>query len=443
MKKYNEFMISAWTPPPNGYLTVGGKTTWLGQDFRTEERYREYRECGFDTIVFAGETKYQGELYEISDLKKMLDLAAKTDLKAVVYDERIIRLTVAPKTSIKDEMFDGDEGKFFAYVRDCLDTYRSHPAFYGVAIIDEPFIAKVGVMREICEAVHAVDPEIFLHTCFLPCIQDLGLAPDAFGKGFATVWDAYDNYIDGMTDNTLGYYCYDAYPFGMWEGKNCMSEKYIRNMQQAALGAIRNQVPFHMAIQSFSAGANDENRRVDESDLNWQSNMALGFGAKSIYYYTYWIFTTLAHEKGQTSAIMAHDGTRMIYDDVQRNNAMMRRVFETIKDYEYVASQVLDAPEHGNPTTKELVTTDLGFVKSHTADAPLLLNKMTGEKGNAYMLLNLRDPFEKAINRVCVKLTNPKPEYEILVRGRKMTVKTDGDGLCLTLEPGEAVFILD
>ena len=61
MKKYNEISISAYTPPPNGYRTVDGVTEYMGQDFRTEERYREYRECGFDEIIYAGETKYQGD----------------------------------------------------------------------------------------------------------------------------------------------------------------------------------------------------------------------------------------------------------------------------------------------------------------------------------------------------------------------------------------------
>lgn len=442
MKKYNEISISAYTPPPNGYRTVDGVTEYMGQDFRTEERYREYRECGFDEIIYAGETKYQGEDFETSDLKKMLDLSLKTDLKAIVFDERIIQMTCKAKTSIIDELYNGDEKAFYKEVADCLSVYRNHPAFKGVSIIDEPQIGKKKVIQEICSAIHAVCPEAFIMTCFLPCIQDLGLAPGAFGAGYDTVWGAYGNYIEEMGGKSgIGYYHYDAYPFGFWEGKSCVCQKFVRNMQEAALGAKKWKVPFHMTIQSFSSGANDELRRLKECDLNWQAYLSLGFGGKKIYYFTYWRFTTRTTPQ-MTSAIMEDDGTRLIYDEVQRNNALIRRVFEYVKDYEYEASNLLTA-ENSCGSEEELICENFGVVKEHIADAPVLVNKMSGEKGNVYMFLNLRDAYEQVVNRVKLRMETPREEYEVLIRGRKMTVKGEGEWLSFNLEPGEAVFIFE
>lgn len=68
------YPISVFTPPPDGVLTIDGQKNFL-QDFRVAERCREYRDCGFTEIIFSGETKYCGEPFENSQLKRMLDLA--------------------------------------------------------------------------------------------------------------------------------------------------------------------------------------------------------------------------------------------------------------------------------------------------------------------------------------------------------------------------------
>ena len=442
MRKCKDISISAYTPPPNGYRTVDGVTEYMGQDFRTMERYREYRDCGFDEIIFAGETKYNGENFETSDLKKMLDLSQKTDLQAIVFDERIMRLTVQAQVSIVDELFNGEKDAFYKYVADCLAVYSAHAAFKGVAILDEPKVGKKQVVQEIVSAIHTACENAFIMTCYLPCIQDLGLAPDAFGAGYDTVWGAYQNYIDEMGGKSgIGYYHYDAYPFGFWEGKSCVCQKFIRNMQEASLGAQKWNVPFHMTIQSFSSGAYDELRRLKECDLNWQAYLSLGFGCEKIYYFTYWRFTTRITPQ-MTSAIMEDDGTKVIYDEVQRNNALIRRLYAEICDYQYVASDVLKA-ENSCGSEEELVCTDLGYIQEYKADAPVLVNKMSKEDGNVYMFLNLRDAYEQVINRVSLRLNKPQKEYEILVRGRRMKMYGDGDWLTLNLEPGEAIFIFE
>lgn len=226
------------------------------------------------------------------------------------------------------------------------------------------------MIQEISSAVHAACPNAFVFTCFLPCIQDLGLAPGAFGAGYDTVWNAYANYVEEMGVNSgIGYFHYDAYPFGFWDGKSCVCQKFIRNMQQAVLGAQKGNVPFHMSIQSFSSGARDELRRLNECDL-------------------------------------------------------------------------LKA-ENSSGSEDELICTNFGYVKEYTADAPVLVNKMQGKDGNVYMFLNLRDAYEQVINRVKIRLQNPQKEYELLVRGRRMTVQGEGEWLTMQLEPGEAIFVFE
>ena len=432
------FPISAFTPPPDGVLDVGGNKTFY-EDFRTLERYREYRDCGFNEIIFSGETKYCGEPFADSALKKMLDLAEQTSLAAIVFDERIIRLTVQAKQKIVGELFSSKQ-EFYGYVRDCLKDYCYHPAFYGVSVFDEPMIAQHRILQEICSAVHDFLPNAFVHTCFLPFIQDRGRLEGAFGKGYRDGWAAYRNYIRKMSESGTGYFGYDAYPFGMWEGKNDMCNGFIRNMQEVAQTSQKCGVPFHMTIQSFSSGENDELRRTDEADLNWQSNLALSFGCKKIYYFTYWRFTT--RESGFfTSAIIDDDGTKLLYDEAQRNNALIRKTWRYICGAEYVCSKVIRAP-HENKAMQNIRTSPMPEFLACKAQAPVLINKLVTESGEVFCLLNLRDPFEKEINTFRFRCFGGEKQLEIVKDGELMQLSSENGVFVLALKPGEAVWIL-
>lgn len=432
------YPISAFTPPPDGVLTIDGQKKFL-QDFRVAERYREYRDCGFTEIIFSGETKYCGEPFEDSQLKRMLDLAQDADLRAIVFDERIMQLTVKAKRRIVGELF-STKKKFYAYVAQCLADYADHPAFYGISIVDEPMIAAAGVLKDICAAVHAAQPHAFVHTCFLPFIQDRGRIEGAFGKGYRNGWAAYRNYIRTMSQSGIGYFGYDAYPFGMWDSKNDTCAGYVRNMQEAAQTAQKCGVPFHMTIQSFSSGKNDELRRVDEADLNWQSNLALAFGCRKIYYFTYWRFTTRQADFF-TSAIMDDDGTKLLYDEAQRNNALIRRTARFVGNLQYVCTKIIHAP-HENKAMQGIKETSLPEIYAVHAQAPLLINKLAGES-TAYCLLNLRDPYEKELNALRFRVRWSKEEaIGIVKNGERMLLQSENGWYRLVLSPGEAVWIL-
>ena len=137
----SKITISAFTPPPNGLINArkDGKVyaSKFIEDFQTIERYQEYKDCGFDEMLFAGEDKYIGEEYQTSKLKKMLDLCEKCGIKAVVFDERIVSMTVKTQNSIIGELFDSEQ-ELDDYLRECVKDYKDHPAFYGVSLKDEP-----------------------------------------------------------------------------------------------------------------------------------------------------------------------------------------------------------------------------------------------------------------------------------------------------------------
>lgn len=431
--------IAAYTPPPNGTVTVDGAVVHTYESFQTIERYREYRDCGFTEILFAGEDKYTGELFKTSKLKKMLDMAADTDLKAVVFDERLLSLTVNAKQSILQEFFGGDKQKFYAYVRECMREYAEHSAFYGISVLDEPKYDKRNVFAELCAAMHAVYSKCFVMTCLLPCIQDQGLAENAFGTGVSDRWGAYRRYLAAFA-SSLGYVHYDCYPFGFWEGKNVVAHKFIRNMQEAALTAKTCGVPFHMTVQSFSSGEHDELRHLDGQDLSWQTNLALGFGASKIYYFTYWRFCT-RNAANYTSAIMEDDGTKLLYDAAQANNKLVQDTARYVSGYVYESSDII-AGGHSNDSTEDLLVTPNAFFKNCRAQSDVLVNTLKNDTDIAVMLLNLRDPYEKYANAVHIEFTQKREEIRIVKGGELLTVQTQNNALDILLEPGEAVCIL-
>lgn len=443
----DQIEICAWTPPHNGWIRVyNGKEITekkFIEDFRTVERYKEYKDCGFDEMLFSRENKYVGEDYETSELKMMLDTCYKSGVKAVVCDDRILVLTEKAKNSIVGELFDS-ESELDAFLTDCVKDYKNHPAFSGVSVLDEPFYDKRLVMHQIANAMKRVLPTATVHTCFNPlfCVDGGPMQEVVLGPGKDS-YDAFGNYIDAMSIPDLGYYLYDDYPFKFWEGLS-LEPKYIKTMQFASRRIQKNNLPFHMALQSYTGNVVDRQgnpRKLDQADFDWQANLALGFGAKKVYYYTYWRFQTRGALVRPDTAIMDDDGSKIYYDEVQRTNALIKRVFKYIYDLNYVSSQLLGDPT-GNAALDEFVSEDLGFIKDYSVDAPVLVNRMSNGDKNAYMFFNCQDPVIKKINRVSITLLDEKYEYNLLVGGRKMSVAATNGKICLDLEPGEAVWIL-
>ena len=162
--------IMAYTPPTNGKVMVDNVLYDMGQDFRTKERYQEYKDCGFEVLMQAGETKYQGEPFETSDLKYMMDLALETGLKFLVYDQRILDIA-ANNTYGENDLICGrfsTQSELNDYISACMKSYMNHPAFYGVIIGDEPPFRSAYNLRNVCMAIHQAKKDTYIHNCFLP-----------------------------------------------------------------------------------------------------------------------------------------------------------------------------------------------------------------------------------------------------------------------------------
>lgn len=129
-KKLN--MYAFLGPTDGSAATTSNGTKIRTQDFRTKERYQEYKDCGFDVLLLLGNNagSYSGAGYwaDVTEenmeelkakeleaynktgadsytkgLKMNLDLSAEVGLKTIVFDHRVHQMTTVETSLIKEE----------------------------------------------------------------------------------------------------------------------------------------------------------------------------------------------------------------------------------------------------------------------------------------------------------------------------------------------------
>ena len=182
-KRLNMFAYIA--PLGKNVLTINGIQQET-PDFRTKERYQEYKDCGFDILLLDSDNAYWGdeknEDFNTSLLKKQLDWAEEIGLKVLIYDARIYILSKVEGTLIGRKFEAEKDGEILSknyfssfdelveYVKHCLKDYRKHPAFLGYTLFDEPTYARLDATGEVYRAIKAADKTVEVQSelaCYL------------------------------------------------------------------------------------------------------------------------------------------------------------------------------------------------------------------------------------------------------------------------------------
>ena len=143
-----------------------GKPMGDGTDFRTKERYVEYKNCGFDILLLEDEADYRGEPFESSKVKEIMDICHEIGLKVIVLDRRIFYLAVK---GYMGQQIDGftintldDLNELIAFY---MKDYSRHPAFYGIYVMDEPGVEIIERVSAIVGAIKKVNKNCYVHIC--------------------------------------------------------------------------------------------------------------------------------------------------------------------------------------------------------------------------------------------------------------------------------------
>lgn len=271
----DEFIISYWWGPPARE--------------NPERRYAEIAECNFTHAGFPAPPT------TVEQNKSILDACQRHGLKLIVNDARILQFTP-------------EQPQFQANLDAILADYANHPAIAAFHVADEPGVDAFRVLGAVNQYLLQKSPE------HLPWINLLpNHAPESALGG--TYEDHVEKFLTTVKPRLL---CFDHYGL-MKDGTE--RPIYFENLEIIRRQGLKYSTPFGFIFQLTPHGPF---RDTTEEDLRWQVNTALAYGAKALFYFTYW---TPEPDGANTfyNGIIGRDGLPTVhYEMAKRNNAEVK-----------------------------------------------------------------------------------------------------------------------
>ena len=433
----NELNIYAHRSTSNGtFIDLNGTQLDYG-DYRTKERFQEYKDCGFN-VLYVQENNYNGEAFETSETKKCLDLAYEVGLQCIFIDERIRQLSRSTVSLI-------GEGAQFASLEaltNQLSTYMApyidHPAFYGLATVDEPQYLQLQATGEVYKALKLVDEDIYVKTTLSPFKKSNGALyyTGVEGSSTATLAD-YQKYIEKyLQESGTACLSYDDYPFRT----DSFLTTYFSNLQYMVTAAAAKGADVELVVQSF---AHANTRLPDLNELYLQNNAALAFGVKNLGYFTYW----RAGGDTMTGGILDYDGTKMIYDEVQEVIAYTRKMANVMLNFDYEKAYVTyDSANSTEPDFfADVESQELDNLTVESVTQPTIVTQMKDETNNrtGYMVVNVQSSVNGFSEPEVVVLNFEGYKYATYYIGdTSKTVSLQDGKFKFVLAEGDGVFVI-
>lgn len=366
-------------------------------DFRTRERLLEYKEAGM-TIYYPQSAGYvlSASEWETSDAKRLLDICADIGLKVILTDQRFLgwtdhRFTESHIASGKV----ASEAALDAKMREWMSLYMDHPAFYGVALDDEPKYNQHVPYGEIYRSIKRVCPTAFVQCNLLPMTQNLSddryptlTSQESAGLTANQIRHArYKKYVLAFVDSCgLDYVMYDQYPMGTTD----IYKTYVAGLQVVAEICKERNLQMYNVTQTFQMNGL---RKVDEADAYWLNNMLVGFGVKRIAYYTYW---TRPFQNGEgivdgASFIDNYGNKTNLYYIMQQIMAENQAFAPTVLAYNYNASMLLTGDhvcsKHDNHVFDYVNSTAFAKLQNVSVGHDIALVTELKNENNQYMYM--------------------------------------------------------
>lgn len=463
MKK--EWLFYCYNCPTSGYYTINGYKYFYGEDFRTAKRYKEYLDCGFNMVQVRGENSYKGEEWEGSNCQLVFQEALKAGCdKMLVTDGRF-------DAWIRDERDLVGEGRRFATeeeldkaVAECVAPYCNQEGFYGIQLFDEPMYDQFPAYGQIMRSLKRVLPDAYVQSNLLPMTapEKLLVSQETYQEDVATdkiateqlateaIYKKYVGDFQAITgaDNIH----FDEYPF---RREYIISGNTLPNYQLVARMCQERGVAFRVVLQSFAHvwNGNYQNRRMTESDMYWQTNLAMGFGVSEYSFYTYMAKPDFKYKDGafgemDGAAFINLDGSKTaLYTYTKRIISEMKKFSSVARKYEYQSSHIV---AEAGKTCKDFDWTKFLYEDEKcpldvTVDKGVaLITRQTNGDDELYMLENLgnvRDELFDHAPPMRLQAIFPKGEKHFYVRGEEIEFQPEESGTyTFSLKVGDAVF---
>lgn len=417
----------------------------------TEESFKQYKDAGFTTLAFINHSMSktsENQFYLGSDrTMKALQLCKKVGLNAIVnYNDWVA------------EWSEGDDNYYGETPFSKFDLYGEYKDIItGIHICDEPYVRHIEEYgnKTLIEDFKKVYPNAKFIVNLIPITA-------VTSRGFETYEQMMDIYEKTfMEPFEKPFVSVDVYPFH--EGSKRDDQTLALNYEYIANSAKKYGVKPGYILQSSVGGSTEEKKEFEmelsESDLRWEINSALAFGADTLQYYCYSVPKGFDDDGNETAnmydyCILNRDNTPSpIYYSLQKLHKEIQSFANVILSYDwdetigitgfdddlYRASGVeydenFDREEFDN--AEHYVTT--------TVKRDLIISRFTSEEyGEAYMFVNFTD--KGHTNDIEITFKDCK---ELAIYGgaewsaTPQIVEIGEDGkLPLALGYGEAVFI--
>ncbi len=473
-----QFDFYGYSAASNGEWTIDGVKYSAGQDFRTVERIKEYKDAGMTIYFPQHQAYYNGQDFETSQTKKAFEDALEAGIdKVIINDTRIQSLS---KPAEKDAVGLIGEGKQFATEEDLdaliaeyMAPYKDHEAFYGLMLGDEPFCYHAENYGQIYRSIKRVCPDAYIQYNLNPITAGTGM--NANGKrnidvrfpelkegdeGYGAEKDSqeeliarYKAYIRLFMDKTGAKYIqYDQYPF---RSASKADEYYLLGLQVVSELVKEYDAEFYFVTQTYGQqeGALGNPRMLSEADLYWLNNMLVGFGIKQISYFTYWTKSdnNTEHFIDGNSFITWYGEKTNIYYWMQKIMAEEQKFAPTVLNFDYQTSKVyMVQPTIFNAgyALRTIDTADFQAVTSVEVnkEVALVTELYDNVKGYyMYMIQNIVDSVNKgskAFQTTTVTFDEDYTHAVVYVKGEKTVKKLDEGKLVVKHKPGEATYVI-
>ena len=203
----------------------------------------------------------EGEVWETSRMKYVMDTAWTMGMKVLVCDEVFYKLSMSDKTEGYAES-PTDVTNAIAARGENFTSYITHPAFYGFSLDDEPYNCNLNAMKYTVEALYAACQEEKVEPFFLACLfqyQGGKISLDGSTEMYTTknsLRDYYNNWL-GITgvNNNLYVDIYTKHAMGQPTDRYNNSFDVVYN--SSYVNAIGNNVKFYQAITAHTQNSGE------------------------------------------------------------------------------------------------------------------------------------------------------------------------------------------
>ena len=433
--------------PSNGKKT-GGAIMGDGTDFRTKERYQEYKDAGFNILIIENEAAYRGQEWSSCDTKMVMDLCFEVGLDVIVHDVRMWELAKLTKpiigqtingTKIKKQE---DLNEVFAeYMKD----YMKHPAFYGIYVMDEPTDEEMPNCLMVVQAIKAVDPNAFIHLCLqTSTMQDYMY--DYAEKGWTDL--VYDNYhaMYDRKDPSIG-----GPKYNPETDTKTVGTSFIRGLDMSANMAREYNLKLSaVSLQTFGGTESCHNgatnygwRNVDEIDMKYSVYVSLAYAPDYLVWFHYWASRYTFVVDDPKCTWIDEFGNKVFYDEGKKLNEEILKYGKVLSHFTFQgAHYYTDAKRLPKYYQLDNEYTVKGATVNTIKGEMILSELYDGEKQvKGYFITNSKAPFER--QGLTATVTFPGCNYAVVYKkGEPEIVRIKNGVMSINLDCADGILVL-